>query len=91
MYQVGETIRLTASITNDDGAADPATVKITVNSPNNSKVVAAQDMENPTVGSYYYDYLIPNNTGKYSWKATATGAGGRITIVKDSFNVDASI
>lgn len=91
-YQIGETIRLTATITDiNEAAVNPATVKIAINKPR--KIVAAVlvDMTNPTVGLYYYDYLIPSDTGVYKWKVTATGSEDRITIVKDSFTVEKSI
>lgn len=91
-YQSGETIRLAATITDSDGeAADPTTAKIAINDPSGTQVVTAVDMVNPEVGSYHYDYLIPNDIGAYNWQVTAVGSAGRITIVKDSFNVELSI
>lgn len=91
-YQVGETIRLTAAITDsDNAAADPTTTKISINKPDGSIVVTFANMEKSEKGSYYYDYLIPSNTGTYNWKVTATGSGGRITITKNSFSTEISI
>lgn len=91
-YQVGETIRLKAAIIDsDDEAANPATTKITINKPDGSVGQAAINMETSGTGAFYYDYLIPNNEGAYSWKVTAIGSSGRVTIVKDLFNVDRSI
>ena len=91
-YQVGETIRLIATITdNDDVAVDPIITKISINSPDGEIAVASSDMIKSEIGSYYYDYLIPDDTGTYSWKVTGTGSGGRITIVKNSFSTEISI
>lgn len=92
VYQVGETIRLNASITNDsETSVDPSTVKIKIKNPDGTEAVASSDMVNPAVGSYYYDYLISDNTGTYNWSVTATGSEGRITIVKDMFSVNSAI
>lgn len=91
-YQVGETIRLKASITDSDGVlGDPATVKIQINRPDETEDIVALDMTNTDVGLYYYDYSIPNELGTYSWNVTAVGAGDRITIVKDRFSVNPAI
>lgn len=91
-YQVGETIRLTATITDVDSvAADPATVKIAIDKPDGEEAVSATDMEKSETGSYYYDYLISTMTGNYSYSVTGTGSGGRITITKDTFFVNVAI
>lgn len=90
--QIGETIRLLVTITNVDGdASDPATVKISINLPDGEGSVVAVNMTKSETGSYYYDYLIPSNLGDYNWNVTATGSGGRITIVKDSFSATTAI
>lgn len=91
-YQVGETAELGAGIIDRNAdPADPATVKITINNPNGSIVVMAVDMTTDETGAYYYNYLCPAGLGKYNYKVVAVGGGGRVTIVKDSFHVDASI
>ena len=91
-HQIGETLRLTATITDIDvEEVNPTTVKISINKPNGTPIITLIAMENPATGSYYYDYLISNDTGVYKWKVTAVGTGGRITIVKDSFVVEKSI
>lgn len=90
--QVGETVRLNAAITDSDGdPGDPITVKIAINLPDGTEALPSTDMVNLVVGSYYYDYLIPSSEGTYSWNVTATGAIGRITIVKDIFSVNPAI
>lgn len=92
-YQVGETIRLTAAITDSDSGAavDPAIVKISINKPDGTAGVEDADMTKSATGSYYYDYSIPSNMGTYSWKVVATGSVGRITIVRNSFSAEVSI
>lgn len=90
--QIGETLRLTATITDiSNDAVDPTTVTISINKPSRVVDVITVAMENPVKGSYYYDYLIPDITGTYSWKVTATGSGGRVTVVRNSFAVEKSI
>lgn len=92
MYQVGEIIRLKAAVTDSEGTAtNPTTIKITINKPDGSVGQIATNMETSETGAFYYDYLIPSVEGTYNWKVTATGSGGRITIVKDSFVVERSI
>lgn len=91
-YQVGETLRLNAVITDSDGNLyDPSSVKIKINKPDGTEALPLSNMMELSKGSYYYDYLIPNNLGTYKWSVATTGFGGRITIVKNMFNVDAAI
>lgn len=95
-YQLGETVRVTATITDSDGnAADPLTVKVSIETPAGSLAVDATTMTKAATGSYYYDYTIPAATagipGKYNYKVTATGTSSRVTIVKSNFRAEASI
>lgn len=95
-YQLGETVRITATISDNDGnAADPLTTKVSIESPAGSLVVDATTMTKAATGSYYYDYTIPAATsgiiGKYKYKVTATGTGSRVTIVNSWFKAEASI
>lgn len=91
-YQVGETLRLNAVITDSNGNLyDPSSVKIKINKPGGTEALPLSNMMELSKGSYYYDYLIPNNLGTYKWSVTTTGFSGRITIVKNMFNVDAAI
>lgn len=92
MYQSGETIRLIASITDVSGtAADPTTVKISINTPASVVAIDSVDTIKVGVGNYYYDYTIPADTGTYQYNIVATGAEGRITLVRDSFVVQKAI
>lgn len=91
-YQAGETIRLEAAITDSAGEpVGPTTVKIAINKPDGTEGVVSSGMTNPDTGSYYYDYLIPDDLGTYNWHVIATGSTGRITICKDMFSVNTEI
>lgn len=90
-YQVGETVRITATITDSDGsAADPTTTTIKIVDPAGTTKVSDSAMTKTATGSYYYDYTIPSasNEGEWNYNVTGTGSGGRVTIVKSSFDVD---
>lgn len=90
-YQVGETVRITATITDSDGsAADPTTTTIKIVDPAGTTKVDDSAMTNPSTGTFYYDYTIPSasNEGKWTYNVTGTGASARVTIVKSSFDVD---
>jgi len=90
-YQVGETVRLSAAVTDaDDAAADPSTMKITIRLPSGTAAVTAQAMTNPAAGSYYYDYTT-TIIGRHRYNVTGVGSSGRVTIVRDSFFVVAAI
>ncbi len=92
VYQIGETVRLTATITNSAGAAaDPTTTLISIEKPDGTLIVDGAAMTNSAVGSYYYDYLIPASEGVYLVKIKATGSSSRVTIVPDTFKVEATI
>jgi len=92
VYQTGETIRITATITDEAGAAaDPTTTVISIEDPAETMLVTDAAMTQSVSGTYYYDYDIPNTVGSYRAQVTATGSSGRITIVPDRFLVEASI
>jgi hypothetical protein len=90
-YQLGETPRLTATITKDGVAADPSTITISIRLPDRSMGVTNQAMSTSGTGSFYYDYTIPAASvgieGTYKYSVKATGAGGRVTIQTGTFNV----
>jgi len=95
-YQLGETVRTTATITDSDGAAaDPSTTLISIEKPDGTLAVDGTAMTKSAVGSYYHDYTIAAETtgqiGTYKYKVVATGTGGRVTIVPSTFKAEASI
>jgi uncharacterized protein YfaS (alpha-2-macroglobulin family) len=93
IFQAGETIRISATITDSAGTAtDPATTVISISKPDGTLAVDGSAMTySGVVGSYYYDYVIGTDTGTYKCQIKATGSGGRITIKPSHFIVEASI
>ena len=91
-YQAGETLRITATITNIAGAAaDPTTTVISIKKPDGTLDITDSAMSSDVSGTYYYDYTIPADEGLYYSSVKATGSAGRITIEPDSFMVGAAI
>ena len=92
LYQAGETIRITAAITDTAGSpANPTTVVISVKKPDGTLDITDAAMSSGVSGTYYYDYSIPAGTGLYYASVKATGSAGRVTIEPDSFLVVAAI
>ncbi len=92
LYQIGETIRIAATITDSAGAAaDPTTVVISIQIPAGTLGVTNAAMTKSAVGSYYYDYLIAGGAGNYKVQIKATGSGSRVTIKPDNFQAEAAI
>lgn len=86
-HQTGESLRLTATITDTAGAAaDPTTVVISIVKPDSTLDIDAVAMTKAETGSYYYDYTIPANEGTYRVAVKATGSAGKITIEPDTFD-----
>ncbi len=91
IYQEGETIRITAAITDSEGdPAEPTAIVISIEKPDGTLSVNGAAMSG-SAGAYHYDYLIPSDEGVYLVKVKATGTGGRITIKPDDFKVEATI
>lgn len=91
-YQVGETMRITATITDTDGdTADPVTTVISIKKPDGTLGVDAAAMTKSETGIYYYDYLIASDIGTYRVSIKATGSAGRITIEPVHFRAEAAI
>ena len=91
-HQAGESLRITATITDiTKAAADPTTVVISIKKPDGTMDATNAAMSSDVSGTYYYDYAIPSDTGMYYSSAKATGSSGRITIQPGSFMVGAAI
>ena len=95
-YQLGEHPEFEARVVDEDGVLlDPATVTISIRAPDRSMAVTNQIMTNESTGIYTYVYVIPGESsgipGTYAVRVTATGAGGRVTISTDEFDVEVSI
>lgn len=90
-YQLGETIRFTATITDAAGnAADPASVKINILQTDGVLIVDSDDAGKVETGVYNYDYT-PIMIGTHRYNIVAIGGGGKITIVKNSFFVEVAL
>jgi uncharacterized protein YfaS (alpha-2-macroglobulin family) len=95
-YQLGETVRVDATITDEDGTAtDPATVTVSIRGPDGVMLITDTSMTQDGVGLYHYDYTLISETsglvGKYTYKVECTGSGGQVTIKNSTFKVEASI
>ena len=92
VYQAGETLRITAVITDSAGdPADPTTTVISIDKPGGTLDIDGVAMTQSVAGTYYYDYAIPSDTGVYRAEVKATGSTGRITLIPDNFKVEAAI
>jgi uncharacterized protein YfaS (alpha-2-macroglobulin family) len=92
VHQAGETLRVTATITDAAGdPADPTTTVISVAKPDGTLDIDGAAMTQSVSGTYYYDYAIPSDTGVYRAEVKATGSTGRITLKPDNFRVEAAI
>lgn len=86
-HQTGESLRLTATITDTAGAAaDPTTVVISIAKPDGTLDIDEAAMTKADVGSYYYDYTIATDEGTYRVAVKVTGSTGKITIEPNTFD-----
>jgi hypothetical protein len=90
IYQVGETGRLHASVVDIKKAeADPATIKINIEELDRTPVITDTAMTKDATGEYYYDHTC-GAAGEYRYNVVAVGAGGRVTIKKSRFIINAA-
>ena len=91
-YQIGESVKISATITDTDGAsATPTSVVISIKKPDGTVAITDAVMSTDVAGSYYYDYTIADDTRVYRVAIKATGAGGRVTIELSRFVVEEPI
>ena len=95
-YQLGETVRLTATVTDSDGAAsDPTSITISIRKPDKAMGITKQAMTKSTTGVYKYNYTIAAEEngleGTYNVRVTATGAEALVSIETSSFDAEVSI
>ncbi len=88
IYEIGDVARLRASFRDADNfPADPTTVSLVVQAPNNTQITYTYDaleIQRSSVGEYFYDLSILQ-AGAYLYQYTGTGAiqaveEGRITV-----------
>ena len=91
-YQIGESVKISATITDTDGdAAIPTNVVISIQKPDGTLIVDEVAMSSDVAGTYYYDYTVADDTRVYRVSIKATGSGGRVTIELSRFVVEESI
>lgn len=93
-WEFGETIPFTATITSATGTlVNPTTVSITIKSPVNILTILNGSMTLESLGTYTYFYTTGSvdTLGIYTFRITATGSDGKITIYTDRFKVVSSI
>ena len=78
-YEIGDTLRLTATFTDgDDAAADPTTITLEILAPDGTKTTltyAAADVTKSATGVYYYDLALDAaQTWEWRWIGTGTVA-----------------
>lgn len=72
IYDIGDTVRLTAAFADSAGtASDPTTVAITVRLPDQS--VSTLSATRDSTGNYHAD-LVASQTGNHYYRFTGTGA-----------------
>ena len=89
-FDIGETVIASCEVKDDDGAyKDPATsMKIRITDKFDVVKVDNVDMTKDAIGKYHYDCQTEGYVdGKYVIKYVATD-GSRITIEKESFNLE---
>lgn len=73
IYDIGDTVRMSATVTNSTGGAVSATVTLVVDRPTStSLVVAPGSLSNPATGTYRYD-LVVTEAGRWTYEFRSTG------------------
>jgi hypothetical protein len=88
IYDVGDTVRLTASYTDTgDSPANPTSVRIIYADPTGSETTALSgttSLSNPATGSFYTDLYV-DSPGTWRWRSASTG--NIVTASEDVFVV----
>jgi hypothetical protein len=72
-YDVGDTIRVTATYTDTGGVAiDPTTITFIKKTPDGAVTSQTTGITNPTSGSHYVD-IVTTGQGLYEYVFTSTG------------------
>lgn len=70
-YDVGDTVRTSASFTDaDDAPADPTTVAVRVRKPDGQLVTGSPTKD--STGAYHYD-VVPDQAGNWYYRYIGTG------------------
>lgn len=82
-YNLGETSIIEVEIKKDDIYINPASVTISIKTPDNAVAVDAVAMTNDDTGFYHYNYTLPTHErylGVYSCKITGISGSGLVKI-----------
>lgn len=96
-FELGEDVKINMELSDSSGdlISTVADVLISIKDPAGTLVVDEAAMTTDIVGKYYFYYLLPSEplgiTGKYSYKAAATSAAGKISIGTGVFSAVKSI
>lgn len=73
IYDIGDTVRMTALVTNSTGGAVSASLQLVIDRPTStSLVIAAGSLTNPVTGTYRYDYVV-REAGRWTFEFRSTG------------------
>ena len=91
IFDIGETVKISASIRNEAGALyDPSSVTIDIKAPDKSVVVSAANMATESTGLYKYEYTVPMESagiiGTYKYRILVS-EGSRNLIQTGTFDV----
>jgi len=87
VYHKGETVICSITVKDSNGIPkDPDTsVLVTIKDPLENKVVENQEMNNSSLGNYYYDFQTSNCVGGRYFITYKIKDGTRTSIEKDEF------
>lgn len=93
VFQQGETMCETVLVYNTlDVLFDPDYVKITVNDPDGTEMLAETSMTNTATGTYTYGYDIPTDATLGIWSIKMQSIYNSETVIKnDTFKVTEAI
>lgn len=89
-YQTGSDPRFTFAVTDeDDAAADPTSVKVSIQEPDGTLIVdEVAATPDAGAGNFHYDFTtLGTQVGFYALSVLMTGAGGRTSIEVALFRV----
>ncbi len=73
VYDIGDTIRLSATIQNSTGAYTNATVTLVIQTPSSTdRVIASGSLTSTGTGRYKYEFQ-PDVAGRWSYEFRSTG------------------
>ena len=87
-YYQGETIKIKATIKDEDGTlTDPTTITVTIEDPNGTKQVDGATMTKESTGVYCYYYTLADDAVTGLWTIEVEASSGYPSIEQDTFRV----